>query len=198
MSGVLSERALVLNRNWVPIRTATVKDALCLIWKGAARAVQTDTYETHDFRSWAELGAERDKPHIRTVTLTIRVPEVIVLTRYAGYPTQSIVFSRRNLFKRDRHTCQYCGKQPGSENLTIDHVVPRSQGGRSSWTNCVLACVDCNVRKADRTPRQAGMRLLQEPCRPKWSPSITVVVGRRKESWDQFVSRMYWDAELQP
>ena len=76
-------------------------------------------------------------------------------------PAAAVTFSRRNIFKRDRYVCQYCGSQPGSEELTIDHVVPRSQGGVSSWTNCVLACMTCNKRKADRTPEQAGMMLRQ-------------------------------------
>lgn len=197
MAHILDERALVLNRHWVPIKTATVRDAFCLVFKGAARIIEPATYQTFDFASWAELGAERGKPHIRTVRLTIRAPEVIVLTHYGGVPEQEVVFSRRNLFKRDRTTCQYCGRTPGSENLTIDHVVPRSRGGVSSWENCVLACLECNLRKSARTPEQAGMRLLKRPAKPRWSSAITLVLGTRKESWEQFVSRVYWDAELQ-
>ena len=88
--------------------------------------------------------------------LRLRVPEVIVLAEYDRLPTAAVTFSRRNIFKRDHWTCQYCGAQPGSEELTIDHVLPRSQGGISTWENCVLACVACNKRKADRTPEQAG------------------------------------------
>ena len=86
----------------------------------------------------------------------LRVPEVITLTGYDRLPTRAVTFSRRNIFKRDRFQCQYCGVNPGGEELTIDHVVPRAQGGVSSWTNCVLACIDCNKRKADRTPQQAA------------------------------------------
>ena len=94
------------------------------------------------------------------------MPEVIVLKTYDRLPTNSVTFSRRNIFKRDRFTCQFCGRQPGSEALTIDHVVPRSQGGTSTWENCVLACIDCNARKADRTPEQARMPLRHAPIRP--------------------------------
>lgn len=195
---VLDERALVLNKNWVPIKTATVRDAFCLVFKGAARIVEPSTFETFDFKSWSQLSVERGKPHVRTVRLSIRAPEVIVLTQYGGYPAQQVVFSRRNLFKRDRTICQYCGKAPGAENLTIDHVLPRAKGGVSSWENCVLACIDCNTRKAARTPEQAGMRLLRVPVEPRGSPSITFMLGARKESWEHFVSRMYWDAELEP
>jgi 5-methylcytosine-specific restriction endonuclease McrA len=199
MEHVLDERTLVLNRHWTPIRTTTVRDALCLLFKGAARAIEPATCEAHDFRSWAQLAAERGKPRVRTVRLAIRVPEVIVLTRYGGLPAREIVFSRRNLFRRDRSACQYCGARPGAGELTIDHVVPRSQGGVSSWENCVLACLDCNGAKSNRTPEQAGLRLRRAPRRPRWSPSIALaIVGRRRESWEQFVSRLYWDAQLEP
>ena len=78
-----------------------------------------------------------------------------MLAEYDRLPTAAVSFSRRNIFKRDHWTCQYCGRQPGGDELTIDHVVPRSQGGVSTWENCVLACIDCNKRKADRTPAQA-------------------------------------------
>ena len=106
--------------------------------------------------------APRDgDPFIQAMRLRLRVPEVIALTDYDRLPSAAVTFSRRNMFKRDHWTCQYCGAQPGSDELTIDHVVPRSQGGTSTWENCVLACVTCNKRKADRTPQQAGMKLRQ-------------------------------------
>jgi 5-methylcytosine-specific restriction endonuclease McrA len=195
---VLDDRALVLNRRWVPIRTATVREAVCLMVKGAAKAVMPQTYETYDFPSWIMLQTERGKPHIRTVSLTIRVPEVIQLLVYDGLPVQEIVFSRRNVFKRDRNMCQYCGGRPGTEELTIDHIQPRSQGGRSTWENCVLACVECNKRKANRLLDQAGMRLLRPPIKPRWSPRITIALGTRKESWNAFVTRAYWNVPLEP
>jgi 5-methylcytosine-specific restriction endonuclease McrA len=111
-------------------------------------------------------------------------------------PVAAVTFSRRNVFKRDHNTCQYCGVQPGSEELTIDHVVPRAQGGVSSWTNCVLACMACNKHKADRTPEQAKMRLRKPPVRPAWKPlyaahSVTIA------SWSKFISEAYWNVELQ-
>jgi 5-methylcytosine-specific restriction endonuclease McrA len=198
LANVLDQPTLVLNRHWVPIKTAPVREALCLMYKGAARAVEPRTFETFDYRSWSELAAERDRPHVRTVRLSIPVPEVILLLKYGGMPAQEIVFSRRNLFRRDRFTCQYCGARPGPEELTIDHVTPRSRGGVSSWYNCVLACVPCNTRKANRTPAQAGMRLRRRPARPRGSASIAVALGRARESWEHWISRLYWDTELEP
>ena len=119
-----------------------------------------------------------------------RVPEVVALQHYDRVPLAVVTFSRRNVAKRDHYTCQYCGAQPGVEALTIDHVVPRSQGGQSSWTNCVAACVQCNVRKADRTPEQAGMRLRKSPARPDWKPLYSLHGtghGPSIESWKPFL-----------
>ena len=112
------------------------------------------------------------------------------------YDEGESTFSRRNVFKRDKLTCQYCGKQPGGEELTIDHVVPRAQGGRSSWTNCVLACVDCNSRKAARTPSEARMKLHKQPVRPNWKP-IYAQRMNRIQSWNNIISEAYWNVELE-
>ena len=136
-----------------------------------------------------------DEPVIRTRTLRLRVPEVITLRNYDRVPENRVTFSRRNVFKRDRFTCQYCGTQPGSEELTIDHVVPRSQGGETSWENCVLACVQCNSTKADRTPERAGMPLRRRPVRPVWRP-LYASRSIRIDSWARFVSEAYWNVEL--
>jgi 5-methylcytosine-specific restriction endonuclease McrA len=132
---------------------------------------------------------------IQTRRSRLRVPEVVTLTKYDRLPTNVVTFSRRNVFKRDKFTCQYCGSQPGSEELTIDHVTPRAQGGTSMWTNCVLACIECNARKADRTPKQARMPLRSQPVRPTWRP-LYAARGVRIESWSRFVSESYWNVEL--
>ncbi|HEB54187.1 MAG TPA: HNH endonuclease, partial [bacterium] len=143
---VLSLPTLVLNRSWIAIDTTSVVDAMRLLFKGSALAVRPENYETHAFESWADLAVEPDEPHIRTARLRIRVPEIIALTGYDRVPKRAVAFTRRHLFDRDRRRCQYCGCTPGTSELTIDHVVPRSRGGLSTWTNCVLACVACNRR----------------------------------------------------
>ena len=126
----------------------------------------------------------------------LRVPEVIALIAFDRLPQSVVTFSRRNIFKRDRYTCQYCGRQPQPDELTIDHVNPRSQGGLSTWENCVLACVKCNHAKADRTPSQARLKLRKTPVRPDWNP-VYSQHAIRVESWAKFISHAYWDAELQ-
>ena len=198
---VLQRPALVLNRNWAPIQTTTVREAIGLVAKGSALVIEPETYVTHDLRSWCDVSRARPRfadAVVRSPRLALVAPEVILLRAYGGRGERSVVFSRRNLFKRDRYTCQYCGVQPGPEELTVDHVVPRSAGGVSSWENCVLACVECNKRKADRTPARARMALRRTPRKPDWKTLARLPSRERRESWDKFLSRAYWEAELEP
>lgn len=195
---VLSQPALVLNESWFAINTITVRHALRLLFTGAAKVIKPQTYEVHDFESWADLAVAHDEDCIKAVALRIKVPEVILLTHYNGTPNQTAIFTRRNLFKRDKNTCQYCGAKPGSSELSIDHVVPRSRGGLSTWENCVLACMRCNRRKGNRSPADVGLRLMKKPAKPKWSPVLEIPLGRVKQSWEHFVSERYWEAELEP
>ncbi len=194
---MLDAPTLVLNRAWVPIRTTPVRDALCLVYKGSALAIEPETYQTYTFATWAELRAAENEPHVKTVRFMLRVPEVILLTKYNRVPERGVVFSRRNIFKRDRYTCQYCGGRPGTPELTIDHVLPRSKGGTSTWTNCVLACVDCNAKKSNRTPEQARMKLRRPPARPAWKPVFSMRLATIPRSWQDFLSDAYWNVPLE-
>lgn len=197
---MLSQPVLTLNSRWEPIQTSTVQEALCLVAKGSARIIEPDTYAQHDLDSWDAVSKAKlavgDK-RIRSSRLALVAPEVILLTQYEGRGERSVVFSRKNLFKRDRYTCQYCGCQPGPEELTIDHVLPRALGGVSSWENCVLACVECNRRKADRPLEKCGLKLRKQPKKPSWRTLAQIAPAARKESWAQFLSRAYWSIELQ-
>jgi len=194
---VLNDPALVLNRNWVPVDFTTVMDALCKLYTGAARAIHPDDYSTHDFDSWTQMKALDGQSLIRTATLSIPAPEVIVLADFTGVPKRGLAFSRANLYKRDGYTCQYCGVKPGTAELTIDHIVPRSRGGVSSWSNCVVACIRCNSRKADRTLTEAGLKLRSTPAKPNWSPRLILARVPMKTSWEKFVSDAYWNVELE-
>lgn len=196
VSAVLNRPTLVLNRNWQAVGVNTVSRSLVKVWNESARIVDPADYQQYTWDDWAQLRPADGDDFIQTRWLKIRVPEVITLTNYGKLPTNAVSFSRRNVFKRDRFTCQYCGRQPGQSDLTIDHVLPRAQGGISSWTNCVLACVGCNSRKADRTPEQAKMPLPRVPERPIWRP-LYAARGERCDSWSRFISEAYWNAELE-
>lgn len=197
----LDRSCLVLNRHWQPIQTASVKDAIGLVAKGAAFVIDPATFERHNLLSWGEVSKAMKVVGdglIRSQHLAIVPPEVVVLTAYDGRGERSVVFSRKNIFKRDRYTCQYCGDQPGPEELTIDHVMPRSRGGTSTWANCLLACVECNKRKADKTPLEAGMPPRKVPTKPSWKALSQIHPRARRESWEQFLGRAYWEVELEP
>ena len=185
--GVLDLPTLVLNRQWQPVHVTTVARSLILLWNDAARVVDPDEYRLFSWSDWALRRPADGKPCIRFARLRLPVPEIITLAHYDRLPNTAVMFSRRNVAKRDHYTCQYCGAQPGAESITIDHVLPRSQGGASSWTNCVAACERCNARKGDRTPDQAGLRLRRRPVRPEWKP-FYVAQGARIESWSRFLT----------
>lgn len=193
---MLDRPTLVLNRNWQPVNVATVARALVLLWNESARVVDPADYQLYTWADWTRLRPRDGEQFIQAVRLRLRVPEVIVLAGYDRMPTGAVAFSRRNVFKRDHWSCQYCGCRPGSEELTIDHVVPRSQGGASTWDNCVLACIECNARKADRTPEQARMKLKKAPIQPAWKP-LYARDSVRIESWSRFVSETYWNVVLE-
>lgn len=196
MTYSLRKPTLVLNRNWQPVNIAPVARALILVWNDHARVVEPDNYQLYDWQDWASLQPAPDEPFIQAVSTRLRIPEVIALNRFDRVPAATVPFNRRNLFKRDRQTCQYCHRQPAPDELTIDHVLPRAQGGLSSWTNCVLACVSCNHRKADRTPEQAQMRLKRLPTQPAWNPGYWRHT-RRIDSWQKFISDAYWNSDLE-
>jgi 5-methylcytosine-specific restriction endonuclease McrA len=103
----------------------------------------------------------------------------------------------RNIFARDGSKCQYCGRKFATQDLSLDHVLPRSQGGKSTWDNIVCCCIKCNVKKGGRTPEQAHMKLLSKPIKPKRSPVINIrLTDGRYASWKQFLDEAYWTVEL--
>ena len=189
----LQRPTLVLNRNWQPIHVATAARSLVLIWNEAAKVVDPADYQLYGWDEWIDMPPRSGEPFLRGANRRFRVPEVITLTRFDRVPAQSVTFSRRNVIKRDRYLCQYCGRRPKANELTIDHVMPRAQGGESTWTNCVVACMTCNASKANRTPKEASMRLRKQPVQPRWKP-IYADRQDRLESWRNFVGPRDSDA----
>ncbi len=196
---LLEKPTLVLNRNWVPIHTLPTRIAIGLVARGSARIIDPESYEVHDLLSWDSVSRARDRTEailIRSARLALAPPEIIVLTCYSGVGDKTVTFSRLNLYRRDRYTCQYCGGRPGSKELTIDHVLPRSRGGALSWENCVLACVACNKKKGSHTPEEARMTLLASPVRPHWQTIRRFPSRPTYKSWEKFLSKAYWEVEL--
>ena len=198
MEGVLCEKVLVLNRSWVAVNVATVRRALTLVFQDVARIVAPEDYATYNFEGWVEAShAAKEGRRIHSASISFCVPEVIVLSAFNGRFSKEVRFSRRNIFERDENTCQYCGKKLDRSELTLDHVVPRSRGGTSTWQNIVLACIRCNMRKGDRLPQEINLKLLRKPVKPQWATRVGVKLGRVcKPSWERFLEEAYWDVEL--
>src|SRR4029077_4782976 len=161
---MLSTRVLVLNRLYQPVHVTSVRRALILLYRGAAKAVD-EQYQTFDFESWAELSAAVHEESLGTARKRIRVPRVILLQAYDHLPRARVRFSRLNIYARDRNTCQYCGRKPPRAELNLDHVIPRSRGGVTNWENVVCACENCNLKTGGPTPGGAPMRLPRQPMR---------------------------------
>ena len=145
---MLNSSVLVLNASYEAINICNLRRAIVLIFKGVACAEEETEHE------------------IRAASMVIRAPAVIRLLKYVRIPYKAVRFSRRNVLLRDRHRCQYCGEEFAPSFLTLDHVVPISQGGRTQWDNVVTACKTCNTRKGNRKPPEAGMSLLKNPKAP--------------------------------
>jgi len=194
---LLNSNVLVLNRSWMAIHIANVRRAMGLVYQGMAKVVSPDDFATYDFEDWKELSQAAESNYICTVNFKIKVPEIIVLSFFNGMFRQEVRFSRHNIFERDKNRCQYCGRKFGKTDLTIDHVIPRSKGGKDTWQNMVLACVPCNIRKGNRTPHEADMGLIRTPSKPAWVPFLGAKLGAvGRESWQKFVDMAYWNVEL--
>lgn len=196
---------LVLNQNYLAIRVVNVRRAFSLLFREMAEVVHIDQgkYTSYDFSEWCELSelAREFEPDahdwIRTVRFEIAVPRIIRLALYDRLPRQQVKFNRRNLYARDGNKCQYCGKKFATCELSLDHVVPRSLGGKTTWENIVCACIRCNIKKGGRTPEQAHMKLITEPKKPRRNPVITVkLADGRYASWKAFLDNAYWSVEL--
>jgi 5-methylcytosine-specific restriction endonuclease McrA len=129
------------------------------------------------------------------VTVVIKIPAVVRLLRAFRRHAKPVKFSRVNIYARDNYRCQYCGHKASISELTYDHVIPRSRGGRTTWDNIVSCCYACNANKANRTPAEARMTLRAAPTRPAWIPSVQIRVSTKSvpDAWRDYV---YWTGEI--
>jgi 5-methylcytosine-specific restriction endonuclease McrA len=196
---------LVLNKHYMAIRIVGARRAFSLLCRRLAEVVSCEdgAYANYDFQSWCEVSElkrnfePQNHDWVSTVNFYIAVPRIIRLLFYDRLPRTEVKFNRRNIFARDKNRCQYCGKKQPTSELSLDHVIPRSAGGKAVWANIVCACTKCNVKKGGRTPQQAGITLIQKPAKPKHNPLIHVHLGsQRYSSWKQFLDNAYWSVEL--
>jgi 5-methylcytosine-specific restriction endonuclease McrA len=198
---ILSERVLVLNRLWQPVNICGLKRALCLLYKGAVHVVSRDNgaFNTYDFRHWIVNSGDEEggNLYIRGVSIRIRIPEIILLLHYDRLPLQEIKLTRKNVYLRDKNTCQYCGRTLRESELNLDHILPRRLGGSTTWTNIACSCVECNLKKGERTLEETGMRLIRVPKKPRWSPFNHIAFRKGTyTSWEHFLSPSGWKVQI--
>ena len=197
----LNSKVLVLNRLWQVIDICSVRRAICLLYLRHAQVVLKEggSFYTFGFEEWRDFSQNSadNGDVIRTITYKIKVPRVILLMIYDKLPPREVKFTRRNIYRRDKNTCQYCGKTFRPEELNIDHVVPLSRGGKDTWENVVCSCISCNLRKGNKTLKEAGMRLIRKPKKPEWGTFIKENLANiKEESWKSFLDVAYWNVEL--
>ena len=192
----LDNSVLVLNRFYMAVRVVDVRRAMILLYRGCAEVItiESDSYANYEFESWCELSTlqsvdrQPEDEFLRTPNMELLVPRIVRLTLYDKVPKSTVRFNRKNLFARDNHLCQYCGQKRPLGQLSIDHILPRSQGGKTTWENVVCSCLNCNSRKGGRTPSQANMHLLSKPIRPHANPAVAATLqDPRYESWKTFL-----------
>ncbi len=195
------QRVLVLNRLWQAVNVCSVERAMALLCTGHAQVVYEEAghYHTFSFGEWCDFTQAHDGDDVvRTISIRIRIPKIILLLFFDRIPKKDVKFTRNNLFERDKNTCQYCGKKFERKDLNIDHVIPRQFGGKTTWENIVCSCIACNSHKANRLPHEAHLRLIRKPSRPKWRPIISTMLDKqpRHPAWKHFLDVAYWNVEL--
>ena len=184
---------LVLNRNWQAIHVKTPAEAFCMMAAGSATGLDVqsdDTMTPVSWEAWLALPVRENDNHVTTPHGPVRVPTVVVAANYAKVPLCRPRFGARGIWERDGGVCQYTGRKlaPGEGN--IDHVVPLSRGGPSTWENCVLAHREVNSRKGDRLPQEVGLRLLKHPVAPRPVPATLLIRNHHGiRDWQHFIAR---------
>jgi 5-methylcytosine-specific restriction endonuclease McrA len=159
----MGRQVLVLNADYTAISVCTIPKAFLLVYLNKA-----------------EMVAESEHYKIRTISAAFSSPSIIRLHKYVNVPYKSVLLNRNNIYKRDDHSCVYCGS---SKDLTLDHVMPKSKGGRTIWENLVTACRKCNASKGHLTPEEAGMPLNRKPFRPSFVVFVSKYATQTEDKW---------------
>jgi len=193
---------LVLNSTYMAVHIIDWQRTMTLMYKGQATAID-EYYNRYTFDEWKDLSqAITDSPNgfVQGFNFKIAVPEIIALTMYDELPSNEVKFTRKNLYKHYDFKCCYCGKRFKSEDINLDHVIPKSRGGKTEWDNIVLSCLACNFKKDRHTPQEAGMKMFYTPSKPEWRPAYALHLHTGiniKKSWQKFIDVCYWNVDLE-
>lgn len=163
----MDQKVLILNQDFTALALCSIQKAFVLL-----------------YLEKAELVHKSETNSLRTITQVYPAPSIIRLQRYVHVPYKGISLSRHNVMKRDQYQCLYCGS---TKNLTLDHLIPKSRGGGSSWTNLATACMRCNTKKGDRTPEEAGLSLKQKPRKPSLTAFLAAHAGNFDQNWAMYL-----------
>jgi 5-methylcytosine-specific restriction endonuclease McrA len=186
------ETVLVLNRCWQAIATKTAADALSMMYADAATGLNIQGSETmipYHWDDWLKLPHDENSQYVSTMRGQIKIPKIIILCTYDKVPKKRPKFSSKAVWNRDNGTCQYTNQKLIPNEANIDHIIPRSKGGKTNWLNCVLTHKKVNALKADRTPDEANLKLIRQPQEPKALPITFYIRNKHKiPEWDLFLN----------
>ena len=184
---------LVLNRNWQAIHVKTPLEAVSMMYANTATVLYVEgeeIFQPMTWNQWIALPYDENELYINTVNSKIRVPKIIILAKYNKVPQRRPKLSKRNIWLRDDFTCQYTGKKLKKSEGNIDHVVPKSKGGKTDWSNLVIACKEINQLKADKPPEQAGLKLIKPPSEPTSHIATDFINNNfNVKEWDIFLNK---------
>lgn len=200
MGALENTRTLLLSNAYEPLGAISLMRAMKMISKGKVEIIEEYDWnivsKPSEIHADVEVGEGTLKKTVKRTMLVFKAPAVVRLLSMFVRRRRQVKFSRINLYARDNYTCQYCNTKFKLSELSLDHVVPRVQGGKTTWTNLVAACSPCNMKKGGRTPDQARMKLRKQPIQPSWNPAITITVSTASvpDAWRDY---LYWTGSLE-
>ena len=207
MNSKLQTSVLLLNQSMIALGVINAKRTFCLLYRHSAEIIDVHdrSFQFYTIDNWSDISRYRKEKgiiddkfqYIETANQVFLIPKVVRLVNYNDF-SFDVVLNRRNIYARDNNECQYCGQHFPTHELSIDHVLPVSKGGRTKWDNVVCSCVLCNNRKGGKTPKQANMRLIKEPHVPRKDPRIRTKLRQEQyKCWKLFLDEAYWNVELE-
>jgi len=187
MKKILDREVLILNKSWNPIRIQTVLDAITLVYRKRAAFINVQNYEVYGWDNWVKIPPKEGEEYITTSYFSFKIPKVIVLTHFNDIPVYRVNINKRTIFESDNFICQYSNKKVSLKSGNLDHIIPKSKGGKKTWNNIVCCDAKINSFKNDRTPEEAGLKLLKKPEKLDYRKTVLTYKEGMPEEWKNFL-----------